>query len=1376
MAKLHWDYFTGEEQYSEGSAVEKDILNYVKTYPADEYSKIFENDSRWTVFYHLTDIRRALLAWYPFSETSNVLEVGAGMGALTGILCEKCNHVTAVELTQIRAETIYNRYKNKDNLDIYVGNIMNMKFKHKFDYITLIGVLEYQGNYSSAVNPYVEFLKELKKFLNPDGKILIAIENRFGIKYWCGVPEDHTGVIYDGINNYQRGGKARTFSKRELETILKEASLEHNKFFYPMPDYKLPQVIMDDKYISEQHMPSRVIPYYLYYPSLLASEKSLYDELMKNKVFGFFANSFFVECSMKESNLTDINYTTITADRNRTHQMCTVIRENKYVEKVPLFEEGNDLIRDSYKNILSFNKKGLPTLEHELRQRGNTLYLNIEYAKGIGLDELLLEKAMERDTKGFLSLLDQYYDDILKSSVRALPEENICLSFEEDGKADIDEYGPILKEGYIDMLPHNCFVIDNILTYYDQEFSVCNLPANFMVFRALKNFYSFNKDAEYMIPLKKVKDHFSLTKVWNVYEKYDLTLLHELTPYGVSKILGGFWYVDTEVFRKNAENLLHFHEFKLQSDKRFDEMENTISKLLADINDTKQENVHLIDEKNSLVERYEKSVNDRKNIEDKLIDYQNNLEELQLLKTQIYRANNEIQTLKETIKENTLRLKGAEWNTRSILEGKNKELKVLHSRCKELLGKLEKTEEEGEVYKKAYECVLNSTSWRVTYPLRRMKDVFQGNQETRERSLVPQIDSIFDESLEKLDEITDNVDKEIHFTPESSIANRRTKDQMINELLKYDVISFDVFDTLLFRYLDQPTDIFMVVGSKLGILNFKQMRIQAEEEARKITKKRNQEINIYDIYQILGKYINIDIETAINIEIETEKEFLFANPYMKEIFDILISHKKIVIFVSDMYLPQNIVNELLKSCGYSGFDKGFVSCDYECGKGNGELQRVASKYYRGKKIIHIGDNEKSDVIGTQRIGWSALWYKKCSTFNSQFRPHEKGSLTLAIYNGIVSTHLFCGNKIYTSSYEYGFLYGGLLVCGFCEWLNSFAQNNSINHILFLARDCDIISKVYNKYYQKYKNSYVRISRLAMWQIMFDDKTEEFVQYFFKMRADKGDEQIGLALRETDLSILLEYLPMYGITEADILTGETYAIVRKMIYEKKKIISEYFVRAKSAAKKYFESLIKEDNNVCAVDLGWSGQILIFLRQFVNTYINSCCNVIGAYIAAATNEQANFYTASGVLNPYLFSYSLNRDMRLKTDTLDGSMIAIFLEAMFSSVDPTLLKYDLNDEGEVKFIWGHCTGSKQNIIEMHQGIMDFAGIYHRATEKNKPIFKISGSEAFAPFWKIAHDFEYNYEIFKDFKELSTSLPKIASQNECTTLGNILKSRNLL
>lgn len=299
---VNYDYYTGKDEYCDGE-IEKDIINYLQEFGEEGYKKIFERDIRWPVFYHITPIRKNVLNWYPFKEEAEVLEIGAGMGAITGTLCDKVKSVTAVELSKQRASAIEARCKDKDNLEIIVGNFNDIKFEKKFDYITLIGVLEYASLYTNTEEPYKDFLKYIKSLLKEDGKLLIAIENQFGMKYFSGVAEDHTGKVFDGIIGYENKKGIRTFGKNELKELLKQSGFEYTKFYYPMPDYKLPNIIFSDEYLPTDKTIEEYSPY-LSDENAEAKfdEKEAYRDIIINKQFDFFANSFFIEVSNNEIN------------------------------------------------------------------------------------------------------------------------------------------------------------------------------------------------------------------------------------------------------------------------------------------------------------------------------------------------------------------------------------------------------------------------------------------------------------------------------------------------------------------------------------------------------------------------------------------------------------------------------------------------------------------------------------------------------------------------------------------------------------------------------------------------------------------------------------------------------------------------------------------------------------------------------------------------------------------------------------------------------------------------------------------------------------------------------------------------------------------
>ena len=298
--KVNYDFYTGQDTYCDGE-VEKDIINYLKEQGEENYQEIFKKDVRWPVFYHITPIRKNIVNWYPFKENSEVLEIGAGMGAITGILCDKAKQVTSVELSKQRASAIEARCQDKENLEIIVGNFNDIKFDKKFDYITLIGVLEYAPIYTNTDNPFHDFLVQIKSLLKEDGKLLIAIENQYGMKYFSGIPEDHTAKLYDGIIGYENKKGIRTFGKQQLKEILGNSGFPYTKFYYPMPDYKLPNVIFSDAYQPNEDRLEKYTPYsFEENKSVAYDEKKAYLDVIKNDQFDFFANSFFVEASREE--------------------------------------------------------------------------------------------------------------------------------------------------------------------------------------------------------------------------------------------------------------------------------------------------------------------------------------------------------------------------------------------------------------------------------------------------------------------------------------------------------------------------------------------------------------------------------------------------------------------------------------------------------------------------------------------------------------------------------------------------------------------------------------------------------------------------------------------------------------------------------------------------------------------------------------------------------------------------------------------------------------------------------------------------------------------------------------------------------------------
>ena len=293
---LNYDYCSGNDACS-GDAVINKILEAVRSGKDPEEILLAETDGEF--LYHLSDIRKNLLSWYPFGKDESVLEIGSECGALTGLFCGRVRRVVAVDPSKTRCEI--NAYRNDyDNLEIVAGNISDIKFEEKFDYVTLIGVLEYAGTILSSDTPFEDLLKLAGDLLKPGGHIIIAISNKYGLKYWAGAKEDHTGVAFDGIQGYGSEVKVRTFSRKELTDLINGAGLKETEFYYPIPDHRLPLEVISSEYIAKYHNMHGHTPSYDRDRVVLFNEDKATETLIRDGMYEDFANSFLVFAEKEE--------------------------------------------------------------------------------------------------------------------------------------------------------------------------------------------------------------------------------------------------------------------------------------------------------------------------------------------------------------------------------------------------------------------------------------------------------------------------------------------------------------------------------------------------------------------------------------------------------------------------------------------------------------------------------------------------------------------------------------------------------------------------------------------------------------------------------------------------------------------------------------------------------------------------------------------------------------------------------------------------------------------------------------------------------------------------------------------------------------------
>lgn len=608
---------------------------------------------------------------------------------------------------------------------------------------------------------------------------------------------------------------------------------------------------------------------------------------------------------------------------------------------------------------------------------------------------------------------------------------------------------------------------------------------------------------------------------------------------------------------------------------------------------------------------------------------------------------------------------------------------------------------------------------------------------------------------------TDKIDRE------SAAQRRMSIGGLAAVMSDYDVVSFDIFDTVILRNVMEPKDVFEIMASEMGFSDFCRLRVEAEAAARKLKDERcdTREVTIGEIYEILTDFYGID-KSLMYREIEIEKDLCIANPYFLKLYKLLLNMEKTIIFMTDMYLPKTVIEDILRSNGYDQYDKVFLSNDLGICKGDGKLQNYVYKnYLNGRTAIHIGDNYNSDVKKAKTAGFGDNYYPSVRESAADFIEPNLDGIAGSFYRGIINNSLHNGLWNENTHYEYGFKAGGILTCGYCDFINKTAYEKNSDLILFCSRDCDIIHKIYNVHYRLFDNEYIYISRLALLNLM----PERFMYDIFNRSILKNHElyprkNVKTLLSEAGLECLLPYLEESGITPYCHLNKLKTEQLKQFVLSHADIAKANAAEQIKGAKKYFSAIIGEYKSILVVDIGWSGSSITVLRHFVQTYFpEKGIEVFGTLLLADRTKWTTINISNGIISPYITS-ALN-DIGIaqrqfdKKSKLENNM---YTERMFTSVDSSLEAYGLDENGEVKLVFSENKPENAEVImEMQRGIRDFAEIYNKVTAPYKKMCYISPYIAYAPFLSNLRKRNYLKEVYESFKDDSVMM-KYFSEKE--------------
>lgn len=585
---------------------------------------------------------------------------------------------------------------------------------------------------------------------------------------------------------------------------------------------------------------------------------------------------------------------------------------------------------------------------------------------------------------------------------------------------------------------------------------------------------------------------------------------------------------------------------------------------------------------------------------------------------------------------------------------------------------------------------------------------------------------------------------------EYSKAERVGIEAICSRLSVYDIISFDMFDTLILRNVEKPADIFTIMAHEVGFNDYNKIRKRAEQKARaeKLSHEGTREIVLEDVYDILKREYNVSTKWMYR-EIELEEEFCVANPYMKAVYDKLVSQGKTIYIITDMYLPRNVIERILRDNGYDSYSELFLSNELKLRKGDGTLQRhVAEKYVCGRKIIHIGDNYEADIKQSEKFGFDTMFYPSVRSYAEKYREDNLDNLAGSFYRAVVNNNLHNGLWNQSVYFEHGFKVGGALVYGYCDFIDKKAADKKSDLLLFCARDCDVIHNVYARYYNKVTNKYIAISRLAILNVTSERYLYDYVDRFVVRIANNSNGKMtyGDVLRKAELDYIIPYMDDMILSEYEMPRKETIEVFKDFIMSQQIRIVEHNKEQQLAAIKYFRDIIGDKKNILIVDIGWSGSCISILKYFIEMHFSDV-TVNGVLMCANDTEMLKSSMQSQYIASYVMSPTDNCDLANK-QAARSNYNNMLLEYLFTSEVDSLKAYNKDNNGNVSFEYVDSKrGNIEQVSQMHAGILYFADIFNKLYGKYKDYIDINAYVAAAAYFNLLSLEKYNYQIFKDY-----------------------------
>ena len=501
----------------------------------------------------------------------------------------------------------------------------------------------------------------------------------------------------------------------------------------------------------------------------------------------------------------------------------------------------------------------------------------------------------------------------------------------------------------------------------------------------------------------------------------------------------------------------------------------------------------------------------------------------------------------------------------------------------------------------------------------------------------------------------------------------------LNDIDKYQYISFDIFDTLVKRDCYKPTELFRLMEQEIddefhGKSSFAHRRVQAEKMA--MQKSTVGEITLDEIYDNLD--IGLSQNDMVRIkqrEQELECEFCQWNPFMKPVYEYCQAQNKKILIITDMYLPKKCIENILAKLDIK-YDSLFVSSEIKKRKSRGGLFRHALNNLgvNPSEVLHIGDNKKSDFLMPKLLGMHSIHIPTEAKLNlfinkDVYKTNPEYADLCAFINTHSATHEWNAVHLENPSDYFsqaGYEAEGPVLYGFVRWLEQQFQKDGIAKVFFLARDGQIMQKAFEKLGNQIPQEYMYVSRRALivptlWMDADLDHLDRnmFLPLYITIKSLLN--KMGIKYKpyeEYFVDAGLDCLKSYNCR--DLLKNEKFI----QIYNQhiKQTVINHSKEQYNLLVNYLVQL-RLHGKIAIVDIGWFGHMQFALEKIVQA-AQIPAEVYGYYLGLTPiSPLLGSMKASG----YLFDKNKNEADAEKEATFNA-----IVEALFTADHGTTLEY--------------------------------------------------------------------------------------------------------